>query len=576
MLVELSIENLVLIERAALHFGGGLNVITGETGAGKSLLIDALELLLGQRARSGMVRRGADKARVEGRFSIVLDGYGERVAGWLRRHLPEIMEDADADVGSGELELILTRTLTRDGRTRAHVNHRPVTQRVLRELTAQLVEIHGQNDHQRLFEPPEQLRLLDTFAELDDARAGYRERRTRWFDLAARLDAFESQDAERLQRLDLLRFQASELAEARPAIEERDQLREDRERLRHADELGREIGSMLDELSESDTAALDSLRRAERVLEGWEDRVGALAAPAAGLREAVAQLEESIAVLRTFFTSLETDSGRLEEVEGLLDTLERLERKHRTDSAGLANRLEAVEAELAELEADAESREELAVETGKAYEALAEAGRRLDRSRGRARGRLKQAVERGLAELGLAGATFDVELRPPQAGERAAGEPKRFGPDGISTVEFLLAANPGESREPLRKVASGGEVARIMLALRGALAVRHSTPTLVFDEVDSGVGGRLGPKVGAHLRALGAHHQILCVTHLPAIAAQAVRHMRVCKEIDGGRTRTQLAQLSEDDRVAEIADMIAGGAAHDTALAEARRLLADV
>jgi len=577
MLVELAIRDLALIERASLSFDGGLNVITGETGAGKSLLIGALELLLGQRGRSALVRKGARQARVEGRFLLATDGYGEGVNRWLEEHLPETLEDwREEGDPEGELELILTRTLGRDGRSKAHVNHRPVTQRVLRELAAQLIEIHGQNDHQRLFEPAEQLRLLDGYGELEDQLAGYRERRSRWLELAERLEHYDESEAVRLQRLDLLRFQVAELAEIAPEADERARLEADREVLRHADSLNTEVGEWLTNLSDREDAALDLLRRTERSLEGWRDRVESLADPAASLRESVAHLEEAVTGLVSFASGLEGDPRRLEEVEVRLAELERLERKHGTDTVGLVRVHEQLEAELTELESEAQGREELAADTHRALSATNEAGRRLDRERRALAPRLEEAAERALAELGLERASFAIDLSAAAEPEEGAGldaERRHLGSSGIGSCEFLLAANPGESREPLRRVASGGEAARILLALRVALAVRRSTPTLVFDEVDAGVGGRLGPKVGRHLTSLAELHQVLCVSHLPAIAAAADHHLLVSKAVSGGRTRTDVALLSDEDRVEEIADMIAGGGAHETARAEARRLL---
>lgn len=577
MLVELVIENLALIERASLSLGAGLNVITGETGAGKSLLIDALELLMGQRARAALVRKGADKARVEGRFLVERDGVGGLVAAWLEEHLPQVLEECEAEGGGEELELILTRTLGRNGKSAAHVNHRPVTQRILRELAAKLVEIHGQNDHQKLFEPAEQIRLLDTFGELDDALAGYRERRAGWLALADELERLESGEAERLQRLDLLRFQLGELSDADPSVAERDALVAERAVLRNAEELLRTIGGLAAELAQSDRAVLDTLRRAERVVDGWRERVEGLAGAGDALRESALHLEDAAGALASFVDGVEANPARLEEVEARLADFEHLERKYRTNMAGLELRVTAIGTELEELESATEGADELVEETRVARDAVAESARRLSRSRKALRGRLRKAVEQGLAQLGLARATFEVAVVQPAGGaadSAAQGTDRgRFGPNGVDAVEFLLAANPGESREPLRRVASGGEVARIMLALRGALAVRRSTPTLVFDEIDSGVGGRLGPEVGAHLAMLADHHQILCVTHLPAIAARAHRHLRVRKAVSGGRTRTSVDDLSGDLRVEEIADMISGGAAHPTARAEARRLL---
>jgi len=577
VLVELAIADLALIDRVSLSFDGGLNVITGETGAGKSLLIGALELLLGQRGRSALVRKGTRQARVEGRFLVATEGYGEGVMQWLDKNLPETLEDwREEENGQGELELILTRSLGRDGRSKAHINHRPVTQRVLRELATQLVEIHGQNDQQRLFEPAEQLRLLDSYGGLQDQVAGYRERRTRWLELARRLEHYDQSEAERLQRLDLLRFQVAELAEVAPEADERTHLESERELLRHADSLNTEVDGWLRDLSDREDAALDLMRRTERTLEGWRERVERLAEPAASLRESVAHLEEAVTGLVSFASGLGGDPRRLEEVEARLAELERLERKHGTDIAGLIHAHGQLEAELTELESEAQDREELAADVRRAQEATSEAGRRLDHERRGLASRMEKAAERALAELGLERASFAIDLSTPAEPEQDAGldvVQRYLGPSGIGSCEFLLAANPGESREPLRCVASGGEAARILLALRVALAVQRSTPTLVFDEVDAGVGGRLGPKVGGYLKSLADLHQVLCVSHLPAIAAAGDHHLLVSKAVSGGRTRTAVALLGEEERVEEIADMIAGGGEHETARAEARRLL---
>ena len=574
MLVELAIRDLALIERAELAFGPGLNVITGETGAGKSLLIGALELLYGRRGRSGIVRQGASQARVEGRFLLPLDDYGARVAGWLREHLGQVLEDLEEEAGGSDLELILTRTVGRDGRGRAHVNHRPVTQRILRELAAQLVEVHGQHDHQKLFDCGEQRQLLDTFGGLEDALAGYRERRGRWLELAGELEEFAEGEAERLQRLDLVRLQAAELAAAAPDSGEHDALLGERQLLRHAAELGGRLGALLQELSEGEGAALDAVRRAERELEEWEERVAELAPPAASLREACAHLEEAVSALLSFVDGVEADPARLEVVEDRLGELERLARKYHTDVAGLAERHAALDAELEGLEGDGRDRGALEEATAKALRSVEQAAGRLGKARKRSAAKLSRAVAEGLGDLGLEHAGFEVALPPAGSDEEGLdAERRRLGVEGAETVEFLLAANRGEAVQPLRQVASGGEAARILLALRGALAVRQSTPTLVFDEIDAGVGGRLGPRVGRHLGALGRHHQVLCVTHLPAIAAAASAHLRVTKEVAGGRTRTSVAQLEGEERVGEIADMIAGGKGQATARAEAQRLL---
>ncbi|MEO1696457.1 MAG: DNA repair protein RecN [Planctomycetota bacterium] len=573
MLVELTLTDLALFERAGLEFGAGLNAVTGETGAGKSLVIDALELLLGKRAKAAMVRKGAERARVEGRFLLPLLGYGEVVATWLGEHLPEALDEREDEA---TLELILTRTIGRDGKSRAHVNHRPVTQRLLRELAGRLVEIHGQNDHQRLFDPGEQLRLVDAFGELGPTLAGYRERRTRWLELAERLEALESGDSERLQRIDMLRFQVSELTEADPRADEAETLNSERAVLRHAADLSAELGEVEYGLVEAEGAALDAVRRGAQALERWAERVPALEECAAGLREAGLHLEEASRGLGGFLSEVEADPTRLEDVEARLGLFERLMRKYGTDVAGLEAKRSSLEAELASLEGDDLSREDLKDEVLRARESMADSARRLTEARRALGARLREAVEAGLGDLGLERARFSLTLVPHAAADASAGvaaDRRRFGPSGAEGVELLLAANPGEDAQPLRAVASGGEAARILLALRGALAVRRSTPTLVFDEVDAGVGGRLGPRVANHLAALGEHHQVLCVTHLPSIAAKGQRHLKVTKTVEDGRTVTRVQLLERRARVEEIADMIAGGADEPTAIAEAERLL---
>jgi len=566
MLQELCIENLALFERAEVAFGPGLNVITGETGAGKSLLIDALELLLGERPRASLVRKGAAEARVTGRFLVP--------AGALPEEWPE----------SGERELVLARSLSPEGRTRAWIDHRPATARVLRELACHLVEVHGQSEHQLLFQPTEQTRLLDEFGALGTRLAVYRKARVDWLALRTELAGFEARARERAEREDLLAFQARELSEAQPSAAEHVALCSERELLRHAAGITAQLGALVQELSEADGSALERLQHAERVLGQWEAKLAAAAPCAEEIRAALAHLEEATATLARLVLGSEGSPERLEAVEGRLARLEDLQRKYRTDVAGLEARAREVASELAAIGTQAQDLEALRTHCGSALEVLERAAAQLSKERRALRTRLEKAVSASLGELGLGRASFEVRVEPrarpdlhsPNASEertRDLEDERRFGADGADEVAFLLAANPGEDVQPLAHVASGGEAARIMLALRTALALRQTIPTLVFDEIDAGVGGRLGPKVGEHLRALGKEHQVLCVSHLPAIAALAERHFKVLKSVQLGRTLTGVELLSGNARVEEIADMIAGGAAHATARAEARRLL---
>jgi DNA repair protein RecN (Recombination protein N) len=576
MLLELVVRDLALFERQELAFGPGLNVLTGETGAGKSLLIGALELLLGARPRPGIVRQGAAQARVEGRFQLPPGQDGERVERWIARHLPQVLEDWRSGDDGEERELILGRAVAQDGKTRAYVNQRPVTRALLAELAPRLFEIHGQNDHQRLFEPSEQLRLLDHYGGLEAEVADYRKARTAWLALVERQQRLAAEQATRRDQLDAARFQSSEIQAAGLRPGERGELEPEREMLRYAEHLKGGLANLVDELSEREDALLDRLRRAERFLSMWREQVAALSEPAEELGSALVHLEEAARALRTFAERLEVDPERLDLLEGRLAEIERLERKYQLDSAGLVERARELRLEIERLEGLEASLEGLESEIGAARQTLLEAGRALRRSRKSLRAKLVKAVQQRLKELGLERAVFDLRL-----GQRGDDEQHRshaadrelFGERGLDRIEFLLAANPGEPTARLRQCASGGEMARIMLALRSVLAERGGGRTLVFDEIDAGVGGRLGPTMGRHLQALGRQHQVLCVTHLPAIAAAASRHLAVRKSVAGGRTRAEVDELDGEARVEEVADMIAGGADQETARAEARRLL---
>jgi len=589
MLSELVIRDLALIESAAVELSPGLNAVTGETGAGKSLFVGALELLRGETPRGGAaswIRRDAAQARVEGRFQVADPGVVERVRACLRAELPALLEElevehADGARSAGEpapLELILGRTLGRDGKTKAHVNQRPVPLRALGKLAALVLEIHGQNDHQRLLDPLEQLHLFDAYAKLEPLLGEYQRLRTQWLEKRDELAHWNERAEARRERLELLRFQRSELREARLVPGEHATLLEERELLRGAGALRTELGGLVQALLEDDGAALGRMQAARRVLERWSERLPRLAGALESVASAEVHLSEAGSAPTSLLDGVEDDPSRLETVEARLAELEGLARRYRVAESELGDVLASVERELGELEGLGTSADALAEEVAEARAELASFARELARKRRAAAPKLEKAIRASLAGLGLGNARFEVGLRPraedaTSAQDGDAADELRFGPHGTEDLEFLLAANPGEPCLPLARVASYGEAARIMLGLRAVLSAGDRGRTLVFDEIDSGVGGRLGPEVGGALRALGAHHQILCVTHLPAIAAVATRHLAIAKEVRAGRTRTGISELTGDARVSEVADMIAGGADEKTARAEARRLL---
>lgn len=573
MLADLALENLALFDRAALELGEGLHAITGETGAGKSLIVGALELLLGERPRTGIVRTGAEEARVEGRFLLAAEhANGADLREALAEFAPAVLEDWASMAASEERELVLARAVGNSGRTRAWINHRPATLGALKRVAGLLVEIHGQNDHQRLFEPTEQTRVLDAFGATIDLAERWRAARAEFDAARDELADFDRRAQERAERLDLLRFQAQELEAARITPEQYADLLAERDRLRWAEDLVRDLGGVARALAGEDGGALDGgalseLRRAKRVLEGWTARVGELRELHDELEGSLAHAEEASAGLERFLANLEADPSRLEAVEERLFRLESLRKKHRTDVAGLIERAASIARELAELEARDESVEALQARVASLRKSAVALAADLAKKRIAAATKLAKQVHASLADLGLAKAEFRY------APSLSSSEPKSRGEVDPPASEFFLAANPGEPSRPLRHVASGGEAARILLAVRVALALKQAIPTLVFDEVDAGVGGRLGPQVGEHLKTLGRGHQVLCVTHLPAIAALADHHFRVSKSVKKGRTVTEVTRVIDDARVDEVADMIAGGAAHATARAEARRLL---
>ena len=573
MLVQLSIRDLALIEAGDLALGPGLNTITGETGAGKSLLVASLELVRGETPRGGAaqwVRKGADEARVEALFQLEGSEPVARLRRLLESELPAIADEL-VEHGADACELILGRTLSRGGRTKAHLNGRPLPKRALARLAAALLEIHGQNDHQELLDPRVQLALLDAYGDCGAQLATYRSRRETWLGLLARKRTLEGEHSARVERVDLLRFQKEELEALRPVTGEHAELREARELLRGATELQAELGGAAYALEEDDGAVLDRLRELQRTVERWVERVPRVASLLEDLAQASIHLEEVAGALRELVDGVEADPQRLEEVEGRLAEYDRLARKYRVEPDELVERREAIERELFDLEHTDEALAQVEAELTQATAELEDAGEKLTRKRKAPVKRLRAAVHDSLARLGLENARFDVRFT-----DRAAAEPEvRFGASGIVTVEFHLAANPGEDPAPLARVASGGEAARIMLALRTVLSAEDAGRTLVFDEIDAGVGGRLGPEVARHLAELGEKHQVLCVTHLPAIAAAADLHLHAYKEVRGGRTRTTVQALEGDARVREVADMIAGGADQETARAEARRLLGE-
>jgi len=563
MLREISIRNLAVIEDVTVPFAPGLNVLSGETGAGKSILVDALLLVVGARAQPDLIRSGAEAAVVQALFDIDPSG---PVAALLE----------DAGHGAGEGPLIVKREVSRSGRHRVFVNDAPATVGLLERLGDLLVELHGQHEHQRLLEPARQLDLLDRFGECGVRRERVAALVREWEDARGRLERLEDEMRERTRQEDLYRFQLSEIDAVKPRDGEEEELRAERNRLQHAERIVAGLAEVMALLHEDDQSAVSRSGRAEAALRGLSRFDPDVLAPIEALESARAHLEEAVARIRTLRDRAVFDPERLEQIDARLEALLRLKRKYGEDAAAIA----AYRRGIAEALDRIERHEALALELGREVESAAAGARAeallLSEDRSRAAERLERLLQREVRGLGMAECRIRIALRrgAAGAGQLAGGAgPWRIGPRGAEAAELLLSANPGEDLRPLAKVVSGGELSRTMLAIKTILAAAELVPTLVFDEVDAGIGGRVADVVGQKLHQTAAGPQVLCVTHLAAIAAHASHHLVVEKRVSRGATRTSVRVLDDAGRVEEIARMLGGERLSDASRRHARELM---
>lgn len=550
MLNEIRIENFAIIETLELEFGPGLTTFTGETGAGKSIILDAITALMGGKVDATFIRAGAARAQVEGVFAIPAA---------VRSEVNAILQREDLLEDSGTV--VLSRELRREGRTIARVNGSSVSTALLRELGEYLVDIHGQSEHLSLLQVRQHLGLLDRFAgsqqHLTRFQGLYRELSA----LRRELKTLRDDEADALRRMDLLTFQAEEIESARLKADEEDELRRERDRLANAENLAsltRQCLSLLDEGSPEAPALSDlsgqlvqlvhNLARIDPALQGLSEQMDSAAELLGDLNRDLQDYQESI----------EFNPRRLEQLEERLDLLHNLKRKYGGSLEAVIAFGEDARRKLDTIAHAGERIAELETREGQLLEKLAAAAAALSAHRRKAAQTLGQGVERELADLSMAGAQFMVDF---QSGEHADGLPMEgrrmaFDETGIDRVEFLIAPNQGEGLKPLVKIASGGETSRLMLALKNVLARADYVPTLIFDEIDQGIGGRVGAVIGEKLWQLARSHQVLCITHLPQLAAYGDLHFRVAKAVTGGRTATRVTGLEGETRIEELAQMI--------------------
>lgn len=549
MLRELHIENIAVIERADIEPGAGLNVLTGETGAGKSIVIDSLEAVLGARASRELVRTGAARASVTAAFTA------DNAEDWLEEN------GLDAEDG-----VIIRRRVSQDGKSSAQVNGVPVAAAELRALGSGLLDIHGQNDGRQLMDETRHRDYLDGFAGMAEQLSRHRELYSAYRETAAQLRRLDEAESERERRERDLRQTAEELGAANIRPGEEESLSSRRELLRNAEKLREALDAAYEALYGGEGSAAEQAGEAS----AWTERAAALAPELdealAEIEQARSNIEDAAERLRDFREGLDFSPGEYDALETRLSQLRRLEKKYGRDEAGLAELLESAQRGLEELDSSSERRTQLEAELAKRKKAAYNSAKELSKLRKAAGEELRERIELGLRELSMPSVRFEAEIVPMQ------GEPG-FDESGMDEVRFLMSANAGETPGRISKIASGGELARIMLVMKDVLSERDGVPAMVFDEIDEGVSGIAAQRVAEKLARLARKKQVICVTHLPQIAAMADTHFLIEKTERDGRTYTKVTPLEREGRIRELARLHGGDNVTETTLASAAEQL---
>ena len=564
MLTLLNISNIALIDELKVEFEPGLNLLTGETGSGKSIIVDALGVLIGGRFTSDLLKAGRERGFIEGLFSVAAN-----------KDLKQLLVDAGIESeGGADTEIIIRRELALTGRNKIFINHQLATQTLLRQLQPFLVDIHGQGDQQTLFDATTHLELLDAFAGTSELRDELSERYRRWMADRRKLEAHGKQDAEKFQLIDILRFQIDELERARLVVGEDEQLEDEKRRLNNVEKLTTLCSESFGQIYEDGDSAITRVRRATRHVEelsGFESKFGQYLD---GLESARTLLEDLAFALRDFADKLEFSPARLGEIEGRLAELSRLKRKYGGSIEACLEHLARSQDKLSQIERSDETEATLRAEISAARDAFLELAKKLHRERTRSAKKFERSVESDLAEVAMEHARFQLQVTAPSESQLENTEnTDGLTQNGIDQVEFYFSANVGEDLRPLARVASGGEASRLMLILKTVAGATEFPRTIVFDEIDTGIGGRVSEAVGLKLKKLSETNQVFCVTHQPQIARFADAHLLVRKEVMAGHTEVSAVKLDRRGRVEEIARMLTGAEITETARRHARELL---
>ncbi|MBQ7793117.1 MAG: DNA repair protein RecN [Clostridia bacterium] len=546
MLTNLEINNIALIDRLSIGIDNGMTVLTGETGAGKSIIIDSVNLILGARASKGLIRYGEDKARVQALFDVS-DTVAERLL------------ELGVEVEDGQVAVL--RDITADGRSVCRINGMIVTQSVLRDAAELLVNIHGQQDNQSLLNPKYHLSYLDSFADNDAELSAYKNAYDECKTIKERLDKLNCSERERAERVDLLRYQTEEVAAADLAVGEDDELYEERAVIQNAESLMTAVAEATALLYDGEVNAYELSSRAANVISKI-DGISVAERCAEKLFDIKYAIEDAVGEVRELADGVDFSPQRLDEIEERLDLIGKLKRKYGGSIEAVLEYLEKASAELEELDMSEENAEKLTAEYEKALSEMTKRAAALTKTRESAAKVLSAEIEKALSELDMPKVRFAVEIKPCDCIR-----------SGADVVEFMICPNVGEELKPLAKFASGGELSRVMLAMKSILADADDAETLIFDEIDTGVSGSAAQKIAKKLKKLGEKKQVICVSHQPQLAVCASKHLLIKKGINGERTTTNVTELDYDGRIAEVARIIDGANPSEAALAHAKAMI---
>ncbi len=551
MLYELHISNLALMNDVTIGFGTGLNVISGATGAGKSLIITALDFLLGSRASTDIIKNGEKETTVSGLFQINNDATAK-----------EIDKICSVPIGS---EILLQRTLDTSGRSRCRINAKPITIAMLKEIGEILVNIHGQHEHESLLQTTNQLFLLDEFGGLSELRGQFYELYQKMTEKRRRCEALKTAQESRRQQIELFRFQIDEIDKAELKPCELEELERERKIIINAEKIHNTVSASYNALYESEDSILQRLKVVIRDMQSVANLDDNINKVWDSCSQSLYQLEEAVSGLSHYIDSFDFNPQRLEQIEGRLYAIQRLKTKYGSTIEDILAYRNELEQKLSELAKESNELDNIDNELQSLLSELKSIGKKLSEARSLAAIKLAKLVETELSELGMAHARFSIHFFQEDG----------MTPYGCDKIEFLISPNPGEEMKPLRKIASGGEISRVMLALKHRLAQADSTPVLVFDEIDANVGSRMGKTIGEKLYDIARARQVICITHLPQIASYADHQLKVQKIIRDGGTYTTVEKISGSARLEEIAEMIQGTEKTETTRKQAKEMLKD-